>query len=257
MGEEIALARRRVDTGLPGQSGAIIRLVGDEAGIDQQAIELVGARFGQAAIGGGIADLADRGEAPVAHFLEPERGERAVELALEQDQLRVIIVGAQEDVGQVPIVIGLADPRRTDAPGGFGLDPGREALGREPRRMDRGAKRGAGPGERGGALAPQVVEHKRPVFELGEHLGLLVEGAIAIGPQVMRATRREVASGIAQQRRNRAERLRQPRIVSGGQGVTEIVEVDVGLGRGAFMRRDVAHLAEHGLVEARIARPRA
>jgi len=117
-------------------------------------------------------------------------------------------------------------------------------------------KRRRGAGEARRALAAEVVHHQRPGLEPLEHFGLLVEGTVAVGPQLVRLARREVAPGVAQQGRHRAEQLGQPGVVGGAQRIGEIVQVDVRLGRRALVRGDVAHLGEDGLVEARIARPR-
>jgi hypothetical protein len=54
--------------------------------------------LGEPAIFGGIADFADRRRRAVAHFLEPERRERTIELALEQEDLLVERPRAEQDV---------------------------------------------------------------------------------------------------------------------------------------------------------------
>ena len=66
-----------------------------------------------------------------------------VEFALQQSCLLVEIVRAQQDVLQIPIVMVLAEARRTFAPRRFGLDPAREFLGRDTGIADGGADLGA------------------------------------------------------------------------------------------------------------------
>ena len=109
MGEEIALSRGRVNARLCGQGSAIIGPVANKAGIDQQRIELGGSVLGQRAIGRRVGDFGNRWRVAVSYFFEPERGQRAVKLALQQNALHVETVRAQQDVGQIPVIVGLAD----------------------------------------------------------------------------------------------------------------------------------------------------
>ena len=54
--------------------------------------------------------------------------------------LLVEVIGAQEDVLEIPIVIGLADAGRALSPRGLGAGPLRELLGRGAGIRDRGVK---------------------------------------------------------------------------------------------------------------------
>jgi len=53
-----------------------------------------------------------RGTRTVAHFLEPQRGDRPVQFPLQQRHLLIPIIGHQRDILQIPIVVRLAHARR-------------------------------------------------------------------------------------------------------------------------------------------------
>jgi hypothetical protein len=206
-------------------------------------------------VGDRITDLGRGRHSAAAHFFETERGKRPVEFALKQGLLLFEVIRAQQDMLQIPIVIGLADAGRAGVPRRFGLNPARKTLGRQPRVANRSAQGGARAVEACRALAVEIVHDQRAGLELLENFGLLVERAIAVGPQIMRLTGGKIAFGIGEQPGHRAEHLRQLGVVRLRQRVREFVQVDVRLGRRPFVSGDVAHFRKYGLVEAGVACP--
>ena len=254
--EEIALGGRGIDAHLPGQRGAIIRLVGENAGGDQQIVKLGGARLDHLAVGDGVADFGDRRQVAVARFLQPQRRQRTVELALEKHHLVVPAIGAQEDVLEVPIVLILADAGGAGAARRLGLDPLREIFGRGARLAHRRSQRRAGTVEPHRPPPLKAVERQSPGLKRGQCVGLFIEGAVAKGPQVVRLAWREIAFGLGEHRRHVVERRGELGVVGSGQRPGKFPQVDIGLGRRPFMGWNIAHFGKDRLIETGVARPR-
>lgn len=71
----------------------------------------------------------------------------------------------------------------------------------------------------------------------------------------MRSAWRKIDPRVGKKPGDRTEQLGQPGVVGARKRVGELIEIDVGLGERAFVRRDVAHVGEHRLVKPRVARP--
>ena len=183
IGEEVAVgAGCSIVAGLRFHRLAEIGLVWDEAGRHEEIIELGGLRLGHPAIDYRLVNWRDRRQVAIAHFLQPQRRQRAIKLALEERRLLVPSVGREIDVRDIPVVIRLTDARGADLLRGLGGDPVGEAVGGGLSVAHCLAQRRTCTGERRCLLAGKSPHLKIAAIKRRKHLALLTKGAIPVEP---------------------------------------------------------------------------